>query len=101
MIYLTIALAGLELTVSVSWAVCLDIGGDFSGSVSSVMNMFGNLGGAASAVAIGYLATLFGWNSPFFLGSFVCLLSALLVTRVDPRRSAVGEVLASGTNRGT
>jgi MFS family permease len=101
MIYLTIALAGLELTVSVSWAVCLDIGGDFSGSVSSVMNMFGNLGGAASAVAVGYLATLFGWNSPFFLGSFVCLLSALLVTRVDPRRSAVGEVLAGGTNRGT
>src|SRR5262249_23481976 len=34
LVCLTLALAGLELTVAVSWAICLDIGGDFSGSVS-------------------------------------------------------------------
>ena len=60
LVFLTFALAGLELTVAVSWAMAIDLGGEFSGSVSSVMNTCGNLGGAFSAVAIGYLATRFG-----------------------------------------
>jgi MFS family permease len=88
---LTVALGGLELTVAVSWAICIDIGGEFSGSVSSVMNTWGNLGGAISAVAVGYLATHFGWTLPFLLASALCLLSAWLVSRIDPRRSAVEE----------
>ena len=87
---LTFALGGLELTVAVSWAICLDIGGDYSGSVSSVMNTWGNLGGAFSAVMVGYLATLLGWTAPFLMASFLCLLSALIVSRIDPRRSAAG-----------
>jgi MFS family permease len=88
MISLTIALAGLELTVSGFWAICIDVGGDFSGSVSSVMNTWGNIGGAVSAVLVGYLATRFGWTSPFLLASLLCLFAALLMTRVDPRRPA-------------
>ena len=55
------------------------------------MNTWGNLGGAISAVAVGYLATHFGWTSPFLLASALCLLSAWLVSRIDPRRSAVEE----------
>jgi sugar phosphate permease len=88
---LTIALAGLELTVAVSWALCLDIAGDFAGSVTGVMNTLGNLGGAVSAVGIGYLATKFGWTVPFLVSSALCLLAAILATRIDPRRSAVAE----------
>ena len=81
---LTIALAGLELTVAVSWAISLDIGGDFSGSVSGVMNTLGNLGCAASAVVIGYLATNLGWNWPFLVASGMCAIAALLATRINP-----------------
>jgi MFS family permease len=91
LVCLTIALAGLELTVAVSWAICLDIAGDFAGSVTGVMNTLGNLGGAVSAVAIGYLSTIFGWTVPFVVSSGMCLLAALLATRIDPRRSAVAE----------
>jgi len=86
---LTLALAGLELTVAVSWAICLDIGGDYSGSVSAVMNTLGNIGGAISSVAIGYLATHLGWNWPFLVASAMCLVAALLATRIDPNLSAV------------
>jgi len=86
---LTFALAGLELTVAVSWAISLDIGGDYSGSVSGVMNTLGNLGGALSSVVIGYLATKMGWNWPFLVGSAMCLVAALLATRINPNRSAV------------
>ncbi|MBI3696943.1 MAG: MFS transporter [Acidobacteria bacterium] len=87
---LTLALAGLEFTVAVSWAICLDIGGDCSGSVSAVMNTLGNIGGAISAVAIGYLATHLGWNWPFLVASAMCISAAFIATRIDPNRSAVG-----------
>ena len=32
---LTLAMAGLELTVPVAWALCLDIAGDYAGSVTN------------------------------------------------------------------
>jgi sugar phosphate permease len=92
LLFLTIALAGLELTVAVSWAISLDIGGDYSGSVSSVMNTLGNLGGAASSVVIGYLATNGGWNWPFLTSSVMCVVAALLATRINPNRSAVSQL---------
>jgi MFS family permease len=82
LICLTIALAGLELTVAVSWAIALDIGGNFSGSVSAVMNTLGNLGGALSAVTIGYLATELGWNWPFLAASAMCVIAALLAAGI-------------------
>jgi sugar phosphate permease len=90
--FLTLALGGLELTVPVSWAMAIDLGSEFSGSVSSVMNTCGNIGGALSAVAIGYLATRFGWTAPFALASVFCLVSAALVSRIHP-----GRVVVSGT----
>jgi MFS family permease len=93
---LTIALAGLELTVAVAWALCLDIAGEFAGSVTGVMNTLGNLGGAVSAVTIGYLATLFGWTVPFLVASLFCGVAALLATRIDPNRSAVAEFQNEG-----
>jgi len=87
MICLTIALGGLELTVAVSWAICLDLGGPYSGSVASVMNTFGQLGGAISALAAGYLATRIGWTSPFLVACGFCLIAAVAVSTIDPRRS--------------
>jgi sugar phosphate permease len=89
---LTLALAGLELTVPVAWALCLDIAGDFAGSVTGVMNTLGNLGGALSAVMIGYLATHFGWTVPFVVCSAACGIAAVLALRIDPTRSAVAEL---------
>ena len=52
-----LALFGLELTVGVSWAVTLDIGGEFAGSVSAVMNTLGNIGAAIAAAVTGYIVT--------------------------------------------
>jgi MFS family permease len=86
---LSLAMGGLELTVAVSWAICLDIGGDYSGSVSGVMNTLGNIGGAISSVVIAYLATHLGWNWALLVASPMCLTAALLATRIDPARSAV------------
>jgi sugar phosphate permease len=81
-----VAFFGLEWTVGISWAVPLDIGGDFAGSVSAVMNTLGNIGGAMSAAVVTYAATRYGWNAPFFVTSALCLIAALLFLKIDATR---------------
>jgi sugar phosphate permease len=78
-----IAVFGLELTVGVAWAVPLDIGGDYAGSVSSVMNMCGNIGGAISPTVLAYLVRSFGWHLPFLVASSLCLIAAALFFKID------------------
>jgi MFS transporter, ACS family, glucarate transporter len=77
-LYSCVAVFGLEVTVGVSWAIPLDIGGDYAGSVASVMNTFGNLGSAVSPVLLAYLVGMYGWNMPFLVCTFLCVGGALL-----------------------
>jgi MFS family permease len=81
-----VAFFALEWTVGISWAVPLDIGGDFAGSVSAVMNMLGNIGGAMSAAVVTFAATRYGWNSPFMITSVLCLIAAILYLGIDSTR---------------
>ncbi len=78
-----LAVFGLELTVGVSWAVTLDIGGNYAGSVSAVMNTCGNIGGAIASFATGYIVTYAGWNPAFFVLAVLCFAAALLFLRID------------------
>ncbi|HVV47766.1 MAG TPA: MFS transporter, partial [Bryobacteraceae bacterium] len=80
------AFFGLEWTVGVSWAVPLDIGGDFAGSVSAVMNTLGNIGGALSAAVVTYAASRYGWHSPFMITCGLCLIAAVLYLKIDANR---------------
>jgi MFS family permease len=84
--FYSLAFFGLEWTVGVSWAVPLDIGGDFAGSVSAVMNTLGNVGGAVSAIVVTYTATRYGWNSPFLITSALCIIAAILYLKIDASR---------------
>lgn len=85
-VFTCLAMFGLELTVGVSWAVPLDIGGDYAGSVSAVMNTCGNIGGAISPMILAYLVGLHGWNVPFVVASALCLTGALLYGMIDATR---------------
>lgn len=60
----SIAMFGVEMTLSPSWAFCMDIGGERSGAVSGAMNMIGNLGAAVSAVVFPYFVA--NVTMPFF-----------------------------------
>lgn len=73
----------LELTVGVSWAVTLDIGHEFAGSVSAVMNTCGNLGGTLAGVLTGYIVTYAGWNEPFYIVAGLLILAAILFLWID------------------
>jgi sugar phosphate permease len=73
----------LELTVGVSWAVALDIGDEFAGSVSAIMNSAGSLGATVSAAGTGYLVTAYNWEVAFSVLAALGFIAALLFTRID------------------
>jgi MFS transporter, ACS family, glucarate transporter len=90
--YSCLAVFGLELTVGVSWAIPLDVGGDYAGSVSAVMNTCGNIGGAISPALLAYLVRSYGWEVPFLVAAGLALAAAALYGRIDAsRRIAVPE----------
>jgi len=89
--FTTAALFFLELTVGVSWAVAMDVGPEYAGSVSGVMNMCGNLGGWVASIAIGYMVQHLNWQAPFLVASGLCLIGALFYLRIDPNERIFGK----------
>jgi sugar phosphate permease len=85
---MSLAVAGLEFTTGVCWAIPLDVAQDHSGTVSGLMNMFGNIGGAISPILVALAVERFhSWTPPFVLASFLCLVAGLLWFKIDPNRS--------------
>ena len=88
--FLTLAAAGLEFTTGVSWAVVIDVGREYAGTVSAMMNMCGNLGGTLSPLLFGVLVQTTGrWDIPFLIASVLCVIAGLCWLRIDPERSVV------------
>ena len=76
-IFLAIAIFGADMTLSPSWAFCIDIGKENAGIVSGTMNMAGNLGAFVTIIAFPYLYEWTGSFTPFF---YVCVvLSAIAI----------------------
>lgn len=96
--FLTLAAAGLEFTTGVSWAAAIDVGHQYAGTVSAMMNMFGNLGGAISPFLFGVLVQWTGmWEIPFLIASALCLVAALLWLKIDPEQSVLDEAIGAET----
>lgn len=95
--YSCLALFGLELTVGVSWAIPLDVGGDYAGSVSALMNMFGNSGGTISTTVFPKIAARFRPQGPFLLTAVASVLAALLFARLDATRKIENPPPAAST----
>lgn len=70
---------------STFWATCIDLAHNFTGSLSGMMNTFGNFGGWLSPIVTAYLATHFGWNSALTCAAIVSIASAafFLTVRAD------------------
>ena len=94
-LYTCLGVFGLEVTVGISWAVPLDIGGDYAGSVSAVMNTCGNIGGAISPTLLAYLVKGYNWDAPFYLACALCLGGALVWTQIDATRQVFGKEAAN------
>lgn len=87
------------------WASCIDLTEEFTGSLSGLMNTFGNLGGWLSPILTAYIATQFGWSRAIDFAAVVTIASGLfwLLVRADrsldsgpeKERVALNEVAAA------
>jgi sugar phosphate permease len=92
----TLAMAMLALGYSAvlfalpnSWAVCLDVGRDYAGTVSGAMNTAGQLGGTVASIAIGYAIDTWGWDAPLYGVAAVYLTGALFWIVIDPKKPVI------------
>jgi sugar phosphate permease len=80
----------LECTIGPAWSVPMDTAGKYSGTVSGMMNMAGNFGGALSPIVFGYLAKAGNWNGQFFIAAGLLAIGAVIWGFwLDPERSMV------------
>ena len=74
-----------DFVMPAAWTGCMDIGGRFSGTVSGTMNMVGNIGGALSPLAIGYILTWTSndWSLTFYVSAAIYLIGAICWLFID------------------
>lgn len=84
----SVVLAGgagaLYLSQSSFWTVTADLAGPSAGSVSGVMNMGGQLGGALTASLTPMIAAHFGWTASFLAAAALCAVGSLAWIGVRP-----------------
>jgi sugar phosphate permease len=87
---LTAALFFLECTIGPSWAVPMHVGGQYSGTVSGMMNMAGNIGGALSPIVFGVLVQYGSWQAPFIVAAGLLVFGASVwAFWLDPEKSVI------------
>jgi len=80
----------LEVVLGVAWAVCMDVGGQYSGTVTGIMNMAGALAASMTAVIYGALFDRGMWIAPFLVTAGVMFTGACIWTfLIDPEKSVV------------
>jgi ACS family glucarate transporter-like MFS transporter len=85
-VILACAAGALYLGQATYWAVGADFGGPYSGIVSGLLNMGGQIAGAITASATPWFAVTYGWSTAFYVAagvSFVCGFAWFLV---DPNK---------------
>ena len=68
------------------WAASIDLSPEFAGSLSGLMNMFGNMGGWLSPIVTAYIATRVGWAQALLVAALVTVASGLCFIFVDASR---------------
>jgi len=86
MIVMGLASFSNDLVMPGSWGACMDVGGEYAGTLSGAMNMMGNLGGAASPTIIGYMLrwTQNNWNMTFYVSAAVYAMAVFMWRFLDP-----------------
>lgn len=80
----------LEFVIGPAWAVPMDVGGPFSGTVTGVMVMAGALAASLTPLVYGGLFDRGFWVAPFFVSAGVMFAGAVIWTfLIEPERSVV------------
>jgi MFS transporter, ACS family, glucarate transporter len=96
----SVVLAGgagaLYVSQSSFWSVTADMGGSSAGTVSGLMNMGGQIGGAVTASLTPVIANHFGWTASFLTAAGLCALGALVWLWVNPAAEFAANRLEAG-----
>jgi MFS family permease len=88
--FLTGAMFFLEMNIGPAWAVPMDVGGEFSGTVSGMMNMAGQFVGALSPTVFGILVSRGSWVAPFAVSAGLLFIGAAIwAFWIDPEQSVI------------
>jgi MFS family permease len=86
-VLLAVAAGASALGIVPAWVLTTELGGVHAGVVSGMMNMFGNVGGAASPLITGICLDRWGsWQAPLFSVAALYVASAICWLLVDPRK---------------
>jgi MFS family permease len=92
-LYLAASFFFLELVVGPAWAVPMDVGGSFSGTVSGIMNGAGALAASLTPLIFGYFFDRGSWIVPFLVTAGVMVIGAFLwAFLIDPEKSVVDKL---------
>jgi MFS family permease len=83
-VWLALAYGSSDLALPVAWAVCLDVGGKHTGTVTAAMNTAGQLGAFCTTVCFGYLVSAFGtYNAPLVPIAVMSAVGAMAWLQID------------------
>lgn len=80
---LAFGFASTDFALPNFWAVCLDIGKRYSGTVTGTMNTAAQIGGVIASLVIGFFAGRGQWNVAIASMAVMLLVSALLFFVID------------------
>jgi sugar phosphate permease len=94
---LTASLFFLECAIGPAWAVPMDVGGEYSGTVAGLMNMAGNFGSALSPAIFGLLVSWGSWVAPFIVTAVLLVIaSGIWAFWLSPETSVVQKGTVAG-----
>ncbi|MBL8039311.1 MAG: MFS transporter [Nitrospira sp.] len=81
----------LYFTIGAYWSSISDLSPSHAGSLSGLMNMGANLGGAVSPTLTPWVAQQWGWSASLGLAAFMALLGGFMWFRINPEERLTGD----------
>ena len=88
-VWLSLCLGGVGISMGMSWAAATDLGRNFSGTVSGWMNLWGNTGALISPLLAGIVVDQLGWSMTLQLLIVPAVIAAILWFFVKPDQPLV------------
>lgn len=83
---LSVALGFVGFSQTLPWAIASDIGGEYTGVVSSWMNTWGQVGAAVMATGTAWVGQSYGWNYTLYILIGIACIGFVSCLLVNPRQ---------------
>ena len=91
-VFLSLCFGIFDLMLPSAWALCIDLGKQYAGSLSGAMNTAGNIGGFCCGILFGQLVESSGnYNLPLYMIAGMLIISAVLFAFINPEKPIIKE----------